>query len=75
MMKMMMAVADENGKQFKDGNDHNDGRMKMKKMKRARRLIDLGEDKNVNNNNNATRGCERKKEGTERRSDDGREEN
>ncbi len=74
-MKMMMAVVDENGKQFKDGNDHNDGRMYMEKMKRARRLIDLREDKNVNDNNNAAGGYKREKEGTECQSDDDREEN
>jgi hypothetical protein len=26
-MKMVMAAADDNSKQFKDGDDHNDGRM------------------------------------------------
>jgi hypothetical protein len=47
----------------------------MEKMRRARRLIDFGEDENVNNNNDATGGCERKKEGLECQSDDDRGEN
>jgi hypothetical protein len=74
-MKMMMAAVDNDGKQFKDGDNHNDGRMKMEKMRRARRLIDLGEDKNFNDNDNAAGGHEREKEGTECQSDDDREEN
>jgi hypothetical protein len=47
----------------------------MEKMRRARRLIDLRKDENVNDNDNATGGRERKKEGTERQSDDDGEEN
>ncbi len=42
MIIMIMAAADDDGKQFKDGNNHNDGRMYMEKMRRARRMIDLG---------------------------------
>ncbi len=72
---MMMSAADNDGKQLKDGNDHNDGRMQMEKMRRAKRLIDLGEDENVNDNDDAAGGCEREKEGTECQSDDDREEN
>ncbi len=75
MMKMMRAAMDDDGKQFKDGDDHNDGKMQMEKMRRARRLIDLRKDENVNDNDNATGGRERKKEGTERQSDDDGEEN
>ncbi len=38
-------------------------------------LIDLREEKNVNDNNNAAGGPKGEKEGTERQSDDDREEN
>jgi hypothetical protein len=46
----------------------------MEKIRRARRLFDLGEDDDVNDNNNANGGCKREKEGTECQSDNDREE-
>ncbi len=46
----------------------------MEKIRRARRLFDLGEDDNVNDNNDADGGRKPEKEGTEHQSDDDREE-